>query len=31
MNKEDKYSLGYAIGSSIQENKDKIMKSIGGM
>ena len=26
MNKEDKYSLGYAIGNSIQENKDRIAK-----
>ena len=26
MKKGDKYSLGYAIGSSIQENKDKIAK-----
>ena len=26
MNKEDKYSLGYAICDSIQENKDKIEK-----
>ena len=26
MNKEYKYSLEYAIGSSIQENKDKIEK-----
>ena len=26
MNKEDKYSLAYAIGNSIQENKDKIEK-----
>ena len=26
MSKVDKYSLGYAIGNSIQENKDKIAK-----
>ena len=26
MKKGDKYSLGYAIGNSIQENKDKIAK-----
>ena len=26
MNEENKYSLGYAIGNSIQENKDKIAK-----
>lgn len=26
MNKVNKYSLGYAIGNSIQENKDKIAK-----